>query len=111
MPRQLTRGLQPRRAIGQPEADRLMMDDGVSEALPLFGIGDGHFKRAARHADALRRDPDAAALQGRKRDAIAVTLRADEVLTGDAAVLQEDLRRVAGVLPAFFLQAGDQVAR
>ena len=48
--------------VGQFELHRLMLKDGLAEALALVGVGKCCGERGARHANALRGDANATAL-------------------------------------------------
>src|SRR5688572_26017143 len=111
MPDQLARGFELRRAIGQPEADGLVVDDGRAETLALLRISDRHLERTACHPDTLRRDADAPAFERRQRDAVALALLTDQMVGRDAAVVEIDLCSVAGMLADLVLEASDDIAR
>jgi hypothetical protein len=83
---------------------------GFAEALALLRIGQRRLERGARHADRLRGDADAAALQAGQGDLVAHAFFADQVLGRDAAVLEHDLRRVRRMLAHLVFDAGDDVA-
>ena len=110
VPGELARGFDLGRALGQAKTDGLVLEDRLAEALALLGVLNRHLQRAARHADALRGDADAPALQAAERDLVALALVADQVLGRDAAVLEVDLRRVAAVLAQLVFQPRHHVA-
>ena len=88
-----------------------MIKDRRAKTLPVFGISECDFKRAARHPHALRGDTDAPALQTTQSDAIALALFADQVIRRDAAVIKVDLRGVAAVLAQLVFQPRHYIAR
>ncbi len=81
-----------------------MVEDGGAEALALLGVSQRRFKRAARHAHALRGDADAPAFERAQGDLVALAFAADQVLGRDAAVVEIDLRGVAGMLAQLVFQ-------
>ena len=111
MPHELPCGFDLRRHIGEPECNRLMLDDRLAEALTLLRIGKRCFERGARHPDRLRRDADAARLEIGERDAIALAFAAEQIACRHAAVLEYDLRGVGGALAELILDARRNIAR
>jgi hypothetical protein len=53
MQNELACGLDSGRHLGQTESDRLVLDDGLSEALPLLRVGESDLICRARNADRL----------------------------------------------------------
>src|SRR6185437_15872994 len=64
----------------------------------------------ARHADRLRGDADAAALEVGKRDGIALPLLPQPGVERQAAILQHDRRGVRGAQAELLLLPGDDEA-
>src|SRR6185295_17872527 len=87
---------------------RLVLDQRLAHALPLPRVRERGLERGAGDAGRLRGDIDAAGLQIRQRDAVALAFRAEEML--GLAVVENDLRRVGRVLAGLFLDPGDLVA-
>jgi hypothetical protein len=58
----LVRGLDLGRHVGEPEQDRLVLDELLAERLALLGVGDAELERPAGHAAGPRGDVDAADL-------------------------------------------------
>ena len=106
----LPRHLDLRRHLGEPELQRLVLEDRLAEGDPLLGVGERRLERRPRHADRLRADADPPALEAGERDLQPLAFLAEQVLRRDAAVLEQDLRRVAGVLAELVLEPGDAVA-
>src|SRR5450756_579189 len=111
MPGQLPGCFQLSRTVGQSEANRLMIEDRRAKTLAVFGIGQRHLKRAARHADTLRGNADAPTFQAAQRNAVAFALAANQALYRHAAVVKVDLRSVAGVLPELVFKPRHVVTR
>src|ERR1700730_11021851 len=66
-----------RRHIGEAEGHRLLLDDRLAEGLALAGVGEGRLVGRTRHADGLRGDADAAALEVSERDLVAFAFAAE----------------------------------
>ena len=98
VPDELARGLNLCRCVSQFELHGLMAKNRLTKGPPLFAVGQRGFKRGARHAQGLRGNADAPALQARQGNAQTQAFFADEVFCRHAAVVEDDLRRVAGVL-------------
>jgi len=107
---QLARGFDLRGHVGQEELQRLVLEDRLAEGDALLAVGPRDVERRAGHADALTGEADAPAFQARQRDLQALAFVADQVGHRHAAVLEQDLRRVAGVLAGLVFQARHGVA-
>jgi hypothetical protein len=107
----LSRDFDLRRHVGEAEIHRLVFEDRLAETLAFVRVMQCRLEGRARHADGLRRDADAPAFEVGQRDAVALAFAAEQVFGGDAAVLEQDLRRIRSVLAELFLDAGDDVAR
>jgi hypothetical protein len=107
---ELARRLDLRRHPGEAELHRLVLEDRLAEGDALLGVGERGVEGGAGHADGLGADADAAAFEAGEGDLQALAFVAEQVVGGDAAVLEGDLRRVAGVLAELRLDAGDAVA-
>ena len=108
---QLARRLDLRRHLGEAELHRLVLEDRLAEGDALLRIRERRVERGARHADRLRADADAPAFEARERDLQALAFLAEQVRGRDAAVLEHDLRGVAGVLAELVLEARDACSR
>ena len=91
---QLTRRFDLRGHVGQAELHGLVFIDGFAEAFAFARIAQGRFIRGARHAHGLRGDADASAFQAGQGDLVALPFFANQIFRRDAAVLEQDLRRV-----------------
>ena len=111
MPNQLACRFNLRRAIRQPKTHCLVVDDGGTKALTLFGVLHGHIKRTAGHAHALCGDANASAFQRAQGNFVAFAFGANQVLGGDLAIFKIDLRGVAAVLAQLVFEARHLVAR
>ena len=63
VPGELACGFELCGAVGQAKTHRLVAEQGLTKAFALLGVVDGELERAARHADALRGNADAPALE------------------------------------------------
>ena len=88
-----------------------MVEDGLAKTLTVFGIRNRHVQRATGHAHALRCNADAPTFQPAQSDAIALALFANQVLGGNAAVVEIDLRGVAAVLAQLVFESRHHIAR
>ena len=104
----LPAGFDAGRHVGEAEVDRLMLDQRLAHALALARVREGGFERGARNAGRLRGDVDAAGLEVRQRDPIALAFLAEQMLS--LAVLENDLRGVGRVLAGLLLDPGHRVA-
>ena len=95
VPHQLTRGFQLRGAFGQAKAHGLVVDDGRAKTLALLGVVNGHFQGAARHANALRSNANAATFERRQGNLVTFAFLPDQVFNRYFAVFKIDLRGVA----------------
>src|SRR5256886_941094 len=77
-PCQQTGGVDLRRHVGEHPLDRLEVGDLFSEGLALLGVRKGVLEAGARDSDRLRRDRDAATVEGRERDLVALAHLAAE---------------------------------
>ena len=92
-------GAGARRHLADLELDRLVLADRLAEGLADLGVLGGELERAFGDADAARRHVDAAERQpaGRLHEALALDA-ADQVVLGDAVVLEHQLARVDRVV-------------
>ncbi len=87
-----------------------MLADRLAERPPLARIGKRCVERRARHADRLRGDADAPALEVRERDPVTIAFAPEQVRCRDRAILEHDLRRIRRALAELFLDARDDKA-
>src|SRR5215475_4785055 len=95
---ELTRRLEARRHIGQPERYGLVLEDRLAEGTALVRVPDGDIEGCPGHADALRGNADASALQVGQGDAIALPLLAQAVRGRHEHVVEADLAGIGGIL-------------
>ena len=88
---QQARRLQFRGHDGQVPLHHLELRDGLAELLALPGVSGGMFQRAARQADHLRADADAALVERLDGDLVALAHLAHHVFPRHAAVVQDQL--------------------
>lgn len=98
MQHHLAGGLDARRHGGKAEADHLVFDDRLAKHGPLACIGQGRLIGRAADADGLGGDTNAAALEVRQRDAIALPFLAQAEARRDADVVEGDLACIGGPL-------------
>jgi hypothetical protein len=110
VPDELARRLDLDGHVGEPEVDGLVLGDRLAERDALARVGERGLERRARHADGLRRDADAAGLEVRERDPVALALGAEPVRDRHAAVLERDLRGVRRALAHLLLDARHAIA-
>ena len=91
---QLARRFDLRGHVGQAELHGLVFIDGFAETFALACVLQGRFIRGARHAHGLRSDADASAFQAGQGDLVALSFFANQIFRRDAAVVEQDLRRV-----------------
>ena len=108
---QLASRLDLRRHLRELELYRLMLEDRFAEGLAFFRVAQRGLEGSPRHTHTLRSDADAATFKARECDLVAGARLADHQTRRDAAVLEQDLRRVARVLAELVLYAGDRIAR
>src|SRR5438874_3632106 len=102
----LARGFEPRRVVyhqpgslelggglRQLELDGLKFPDRLAELLPLLRVLERRREAAARHADHLRPDPDAAGVQRFDRHLVSEAHLAHHVCRGDLAAVEDQLAR------------------
>src|SRR6185295_10509931 len=105
---ELARGLDAGRHVGEPEVDRLVLDQRLAHAAALARIGKRSRQRRSRDAGRLRGDVDAARLEIGERDAVAGAFLAQKMFR--FAVFQDDLRGIRCALAGLLLDSGDDVA-
>ena len=88
-----------------------MLEQGLLEALSVFRVRERRVEGRARHADRLRSDADATALEVGQRNLVAHALITDQVRRRYPAVFEHDLRGVGRGLAELVLDARDGVAR
>ena len=86
-----------------------MFEQSFTETDPFPGVGQRALVGRARHADALRADADAAALEIHQRDPVTLALCADQVIYRHTAIPEKYRRGIRGVLPHFVLHPADLV--
>ena len=111
MPDELAGGFNLRGTFSQPEPDCLVVEDGLTKTLTLFGVVQRTFKCTARHAHTLRRNADAPALQSTQGNLVAFALSTNQVIPRNTAVVEVDLRRIARMLAQLVFQTGHHIAR
>jgi len=97
--------------VGQTEIHRLVLDNGFAEGLPLLGVAQGRLQGGPGHAHGLSRNADTPRFQIGEGDLVAFPFRPQHGAGGHPAVVEENLGRVRGLLPHFFLQPGYLIAR
>ena len=80
--------------LGDVELDRLELGDGPAELAPLLRVLHRRLPGAARHPDSERRDRDPPAVEDLHRVDEAASRRAEQVFSGDAAILHDEGARV-----------------
>ena len=108
---QLARRFDLRRHVGQAELHGLVFIDGLAETFPFARVAQRCLIRGARHAHGLRGDADASPFQAGQGDLVALSLFANQIFRRDAAVVEEDLRRVRRMLAHLLFQSRHDVAR
>ncbi len=111
MPNQLPGRFNFCSTLGQSEADRLVVENGLPKALTLPGVGQRTFKRATRHAHALGGDANAPAFQSAQRNFVTFALLPNQVVCWDAAMVKIYLCGIAAVLAQFVFQTRHHIAR
>ena len=76
----------------------------------LLRVGEGDLVGGARHAERLRRDADASALEIGERDTVAVAFLAEPVFDRHMEVFETDGAGVRRVLPHLVLDPADAIA-
>src|SRR4051812_14215178 len=84
----LSRRFHLRRHIGEAEVDCLVLDQRLAHALAFGGVGERRLQGGARDAGRLRGDIDAPGFEIGEGDTVAHAFLPQEVLDGDAAVLE-----------------------
>src|SRR5438477_367721 len=82
------------RHVREHPLDRLKIGDLLSERLALLGIREGVLETRARDPDRLRRDRDAAAVEGRERDLVSLIRLAEETRGRHSRILEDELRGI-----------------
>jgi hypothetical protein len=90
---QVARRLGSRRHVGQHRLDHLELADGLAELDARPRIVDCDVGRALREAHRLRRDARSRMLERVEREAVSLSLRADEILGGHTHIVEEQLGR------------------
>ena len=111
MKHHLAGGLDAGHHRSEAEAGRLMVDDRLAEDDPILRVRHGRLARGARDADCLGRDPDAAALQIRQRDPVAIAFLAEAVRGRHARTLERDLAGIGRALAELRLDPRHDIAR
>ena len=88
---ELTCGLELHAHIGEHELDRLVIGDRLSELLTILDVGQGVVERALSDADGLRGDRDSGVVEGAQGDLQPLPGLADDAVTGQADVVEEEL--------------------
>ncbi len=104
------RRVDPRRHVGEFEGDRLVLEDRLAELLALFRVIARRLVGRPRHADRLRGDADAPALEIGERDLQAHAFRAEPIGDGHAHVLEDEGAGVGGMLAELQLHPLDAEA-
>jgi hypothetical protein len=94
--RQQPCGVELRGHVRELELDRLELADGLAELPALLRVLRRGIESATGHAQRERGDGDAAAVEYAHRVLEAFAQLADQILFGNQAVLEDQLRRVAG---------------
>src|SRR6266550_3583055 len=106
-PREQTSRVDLRGHVGEHPLDRLEVGDLLSKGLALLGVRDRILEARAGDADRLRRDRDAAAIEGRKRDPVSLAHLAEKIRGRHARVLEDELRRVRSADAELALELAD----
>ena len=77
--------------VGEPEGNRLVLDDRRAERLALARIVESGLVSGARHTDGLGGDADAPGLQIGECDSVAVAFIAEQQVRRELDVLEGDL--------------------
>src|SRR5207244_11076976 len=103
------RGFQIRSHFRELELQTLKFVEALSELLSLARIGKRTFKRAARHADHLRANPDAAFVKSFDRNFVATAYFSQHVFLRHKAFFQNQFsrRRGANTELVFFFTDGE----
>ena len=96
---------------GKLKLDSLKLGDGLAELLAFLGVSDGVFERAARHAEHLRADADAALVERFDRHFVTLADFAQHVRLGNAAIFQDQFARGGGADPQLVLLLAHAEAR
>src|SRR5690606_27975461 len=77
--------------VGEHELQALEVGDPLAEGLALLDVAEGEVERTLRDADRLGTDRDAGVVEGAQGVLETLTRVADQVLAGDADVVEEEL--------------------
>src|SRR5258706_11383456 len=105
VPDHLSRDLDLGCHVGESEGDRLMLDERLTEGLPLARVPECRIERGSRHAHTLRSDADAAGLEVGERDPVAFALATKQICGGNTTTLLYDLCGVGYAVPAILFVA------
>ena len=97
--REVARVLDRDRHVGALERDRLVAADRAAERLALARVRDRRVEASLREPDRERGDRDAALVENAQEGLEALAARAEQVVLGNAATVEDELVRV-GRVPA-----------
>src|SRR5581483_5893044 len=105
------RGFALRLHVGEHACNELVLRDRLAHRLARARVLEGVVGGALGEAEPLRADPRARAVEDAHRDLETVALLAEQVLGGDAAVVEEHLARRRALDPHLRLDPADRESR